>query len=203
MKSTKPALVRLKHLFLAVACGVAFTSCSIPVTGSGSIPEATASLQIGKTTYPELGNRLGAPSTENKKGTRRIANWTSGGVGLGAGTIVGTNSVTYNSLGVEYDEQGVVRRSVSHTNKRTTTVATPFQTSHVAGATRDQQRFSQMKRVSQIEAELGSPQFKYISFEGESWVWVGYPGAPGNSIVVADLDRSGRILKVRFKSGPS
>jgi hypothetical protein len=199
MNFPEPARSRLKHLFLAAACGVAFTSCSIPVTGSGSLPKAAASLQIGKTTYPELEARLGKPSPTDRKGNRHVANWVSSGVGLGAGTIIGTNSVNFHSLGVEYDQQGVVRRAVSHSNQRKSTLATPFQTSHVAGATRDPQRFASMKRVGQIEAELGPPQFKRITLDGESWLWVGYPGASGNGVLIADIDRSGRILKTNLK----
>jgi hypothetical protein len=189
----------LKNLILAAACGAAFTSCSIPVTGSGSIPKAVSSLQVGKTTYSELEGRLGKPELTDQKGSRRVANWQSGAVGMGAGTLLGMNDVIFQSLGVEYDEAGTVRRSVSHTSKQRSTLATPFQTSHVAGASRDPARFARMKRVTQIEAELGSPQFKRITLEGESWVWVGYPGAPGNGILIADLDRSGRILRTALK----
>ena len=199
MKSPRFLRSRFKLLILATACGAALTSCSIPVVGSGSIPKEAASLQIGKTTYSQLEAQLGKPSPTAQKGNRYVANWIGSGVGLGAGTIIGTNSVSYHSLGVEYDQNGVVRRAVSHSNQRKTTVITPFQTSHVAGATRDPQRFSKMKRVSQIETELGSPQFKRITLEGESWMWVGFPGAPGNGILIADLDRSGRILTTELK----
>jgi hypothetical protein len=186
-------------LVLAAACGAALTSCTIPVSGSGSIPKEAASLQIGTTTFPQLEGRLGKPYLTAQKGNRHTANWLNSGVGLGAGTIIGTNSVNFNSLGVEYDQNGVVRRVVSHSNQRKSTLATPFQTSHVAGAVRDPQRFSKMKRVSQVEAELGAPQFKRITLEGETWLWIGYPGAPGNGMLVVDIDRGGRILATEVK----
>ena len=186
-------------VFLAAACGVALSSCSIPVTGSGSIPKATASLQVGKTTYSELEGRLGKPTVADQKGDRKIANWRSSAVGMGAGTFIGSNDVIFQSLGVEYGRNDVVNRSVSHNSKLRSTLATPFQTSHVAGATRDPERFARMKRVNQIEAELGPPQFKLITLEGESWRWVGYPGAPGNAVLIADIDRHGRILRTALQ----
>jgi hypothetical protein len=185
----------LKLPVLAAACGFVCCSCSIPVTGPGSIPKAAASVQVGKTTFSELEDLLGKPAVTDQKGDRRIANWSSSAVGMGAGTFIGSNDVIFESLGVEYSSNGTVNRSVSHGSKRRSTLATPFQTSHVAGATREPGRFAKMKRASQIEAELGPPQFKLITLEGESWRWVGYPGAPGNAILVADLDRQGRILR--------
>lgn len=184
---------------LAAVCGFACCSCSIPITGPGSIPKAAASVQVGKTTYSELEDRLGKPAVADQKGDRRIANWSSSAVGMGAGSFIGSNDAIFESLGVEYDSKGTVNRSVSHGGKVRTTLATPFQTSHVAAATRDPGRFAKMKRASQIEAELGPPQFKLITLEGESWRWVGYPGAPGNAILVADLDRQGRILRTTLR----
>jgi hypothetical protein len=183
---------------MAASCLSMLASCSIPVTGSGSIPKVAATLEVGKTTYPELEDRLGEPDSADRSGKRAVANWSSGAVGMGAGTLIGSNDAVFQSLGVEYDESGTVRRSLSHTNRLRTTLATPFLSSHVAGATSDPARFSRMTRVGQIEAELGPPQFKRITLEGESWQWVGYPGAPGNAVLTADLDRKGRILKVRL-----
>ncbi|WP_367870426.1 hypothetical protein [Luteolibacter sp. Populi] len=189
----------LKRLILPALFAIALSSCTIPVTGKGSIPQAAASVQIGKTTYQELQAELGAPPLSDRKGDRQIANWLTSGVGMGAASVMGTNDIVMNSLGVEYDRSGIVRRSVSHINKRKNTLATPFHTSHVAGASRDPGRFSRMKHVSQIEAELGSPQAKRISFEGESWVWVGYPGSSGNGVFTAELDRNGRVLRTALK----
>ncbi|MCW1923673.1 hypothetical protein OKA05_13995 [Luteolibacter arcticus] len=190
MKLSKPVRSRLKHLILAAACGAAFTSCSITAAGSSAIPEATASLQIGKTTYPELESQLGKPGNTNQKGNRRTANWNSGAVGMGAGSIVGSNTVIYNSLGVEYDEKGVVRRKVTHTSQQKTTLGSPYQSSRVAEAVKNPGPYTRMKRISQIEAELGPPQFKRLTLLGEMWMWASY----NNSLLTVEIDRSGRVL---------
>lgn len=156
-------------------------------------------MQIGKTSYQELEGKLGKPPLADQKGDRRIANWVNSGVGLGAGTIIGTNAVVINTLGVEYDRSGVVRRKVSHTSEKKTTIATPFLSSEMGGVARNLDRYSRMKHVSQIVAELGPPKAKRISFEGESWVWFGYPGTSGNGIFTAEVDPKGRVLRTTLK----
>lgn len=191
--------MRTSFSLLAVVLAACLSSCTIPVVGKGSIPKTAASVQIGKTTYQELEGKLGKPPISDQRGDRRIAGWVNSGVGLGAGTIIGTNDVIVQSLGVEYDRSGVVNRKVSHISKRANTIVTPFMSSAVAEATRDPGRFGRMKHVSEVQAILGEPRAKRISFEGESWVWFGFPGSSGNGIFTVEVDRQGKVLKTSLR----
>lgn len=184
---------------LVAACLLFLGSCTIPVTGNKAVAETAATVQVGKTTLVELTARLGEPAPLEMSRGRHVANWSNAAVGMSGASFIGTNHAIFESLGVECDARGVVRRKVSHVSREEHSLATGFQAPPVERVVRNPGPFLRMTSGRQLEAELGAPQFKQITFAGERWIWVAMHASGGKSVLFAELDRNGRIRGLKVK----